>query len=84
MFGLVNATFSLPDFAFYSCSLCILRDQKSLLTEYPNDIFQCQVLTVLIMWLHCLLPVIVDTNQWYHATKVLPGDLSITIGAEYD
>ncbi|XP_029193124.1 bifunctional arginine demethylase and lysyl-hydroxylase JMJD6-like [Acropora millepora] len=28
--------------------------------------------------------IIVDTNQWYHSTKVLPGDLSITIGAEYD
>lgn len=27
---------------------------------------------------------IVDTNQWYHATKILPGDLSITIGAEFD
>jgi len=31
-----------------------------------------------------LLAVVVDTNQWYHSTQVLPGDLSITIGAEYD
>lgn len=28
--------------------------------------------------------VIVDTNQWFHKTEVLPGDISITIGAEYD
>lgn len=27
---------------------------------------------------------VVDTNQWFHTTKVMPGDLSITIGAEYD
>ncbi|XP_052740841.1 uncharacterized protein LOC112052638 isoform X2 [Bicyclus anynana] len=27
---------------------------------------------------------VVDTNRWYHQTSVLPGDMSITIGAEYD
>ncbi|XP_073942592.1 uncharacterized protein isoform X1 [Choristoneura fumiferana] len=27
---------------------------------------------------------VVDTNRWYHRTTVLPGDISITIGAEYD
>ncbi|XP_050681164.1 uncharacterized protein LOC126976698 isoform X2 [Leptidea sinapis] len=27
---------------------------------------------------------VVDTNWWYHKTSVLPGDISITIGAEYD
>ncbi|KAG7307737.1 hypothetical protein JYU34_006308 [Plutella xylostella] len=27
---------------------------------------------------------VVDTNRWYHRTNVLPGDISITIGAEYD
>ncbi|KAK3755907.1 hypothetical protein QZH41_019433 [Actinostola sp. cb2023] len=31
-----------------------------------------------------LRQVIVDTNQWFHKTEVLPGDISITIGAEYD
>ena len=30
------------------------------------------------------LAVIVDTNQWYHKTTILPGDISITIGSEYD
>ncbi|XP_031571848.1 bifunctional arginine demethylase and lysyl-hydroxylase JMJD6-like [Actinia tenebrosa] len=28
--------------------------------------------------------IIVDTNQWFHKTEVLPGDISITIGAEFD
>ena len=29
--------------------------------------------------------VVLDTNQWYHSTKIVPtGELSITIGAEYD
>ncbi|CAH1954349.1 unnamed protein product [Acanthoscelides obtectus] len=26
----------------------------------------------------------VDTNKWYHQTIVLPGEISITIGAEFD
>ncbi|XP_055837119.1 uncharacterized protein LOC129905616 [Episyrphus balteatus] len=28
--------------------------------------------------------IIIDTNKWYHQTIVLPGKISITIGAEYD
>ncbi|KAK4317033.1 hypothetical protein Pmani_011845 [Petrolisthes manimaculis] len=28
--------------------------------------------------------VLVDTNQWYHTTVIHPGDISITIGSEYD
>ncbi|CAH3162777.1 unnamed protein product [Porites lobata] len=29
--------------------------------------------------------IVLDTNQWYHSTKIVPtGELSITIGAEYD
>lgn len=28
--------------------------------------------------------VVLDTNRWYHKTEVQPGELSITIGAEYD
>ena len=27
---------------------------------------------------------VVDTNYWYHGTYVYPGDMSITIGSEYD
>jgi len=29
--------------------------------------------------------IVLDTNQWFHSTKIVPtGELSITIGAEYD
>lgn len=28
--------------------------------------------------------VLVDTNMWYHSTYIHPGEVSITIGSEYD
>lgn len=28
--------------------------------------------------------ILVDTNQWYHDTFIYPGEISITIGSEYD
>ncbi|KAK3090225.1 hypothetical protein FSP39_010199 [Pinctada imbricata] len=28
--------------------------------------------------------IVLDTNQWYHATFIHPGEISITIGSEYD
>lgn len=31
-----------------------------------------------------LKKVVLDTNKWFHKTTVLPGELSIVIGAEYD
>lgn len=31
-----------------------------------------------------IFPVVLDTNKWYHQTIVVPGEISITIGAEYD
>jgi len=27
---------------------------------------------------------VVDTNKWFHSTYIHPGELSITIGSEYD
>lgn len=33
---------------------------------------------------HISFIVVIDTNRWYHKTEILPGDISITIGAEYD
>lgn len=30
------------------------------------------------------ISVALDTNKWYHKTVILPGEISITIGAEYD
>ena len=31
-----------------------------------------------------VLSVVIDTNQWYHATYSHPGEISITIGSEFD
>lgn len=31
-----------------------------------------------------LITVLIDTNQWYHDTSIDPGEISITIGSEYD
>ncbi|EDO38068.1 predicted protein, partial [Nematostella vectensis] len=28
--------------------------------------------------------IVIDTNQWFHKTEVMPGNISITIGAEFD
>ncbi|XP_022906812.1 uncharacterized protein [Onthophagus taurus] len=28
--------------------------------------------------------IVIDTNKWYHQTEILPGSISITIGAEFD
>ncbi|CAG7821994.1 unnamed protein product [Allacma fusca] len=28
--------------------------------------------------------IVLDTNKWYHQTLILPGEMSITIGSEYD
>ena len=28
--------------------------------------------------------IVLDTNIWYHATFIEPGDMSITIGSEFD
>ncbi|XP_070579668.1 uncharacterized protein [Ptychodera flava] len=28
--------------------------------------------------------IVIDTNIWYHATRISPGEISITIGSEYD
>lgn len=31
-----------------------------------------------------MITVLIDTNQWYHDTHINPGQISITIGSEYD
>lgn len=34
---------------------------------------------------HCyIFVVILDTNVWYHSTKIVGNEMSITIGSEYD
>ncbi|EDS39638.1 conserved hypothetical protein [Culex quinquefasciatus] len=32
----------------------------------------------------CYYSFVLDTNKWYHKTNVLSGEISITVGAEYD
>uniref|UniRef100_K1QFK1 Uncharacterized protein n=1 Tax=Magallana gigas TaxID=29159 RepID=K1QFK1_MAGGI len=33
---------------------------------------------------HVTKELVLDTNQWYHATYIHPGEISITIGSEYN
>ncbi|XP_045765636.1 uncharacterized protein LOC123867583 [Maniola jurtina] len=47
----------------------------------PECLYSCSWITFTVEPGEIL---VVDTNRWYHKTSVLPGDISITIGAEYD
>ncbi|XP_026764666.1 uncharacterized protein LOC113523001 [Galleria mellonella] len=47
----------------------------------PECLYHCKWITFTVSPGEIL---VVDTNRWYHKTNVLPGDISITIGAEYD
>ncbi|CAG9559513.1 unnamed protein product [Danaus chrysippus] len=47
----------------------------------PECLYSCKWITFTVQPGDIL---VVDTNRWYHKTNVLPGDISITIGAEYD
>ncbi|XP_050314722.1 uncharacterized protein LOC126749118 [Anthonomus grandis grandis] len=47
----------------------------------PECYYKCQQLEV------AMEPgeiIVLDTNRWYHQTIVLPGEISITIGSEFD
>ncbi|KAK5639415.1 hypothetical protein RI129_011907 [Pyrocoelia pectoralis] len=47
----------------------------------PECFYQCREMEVTVSPGEII---VVDTNRWYHQTHILPGDLSITIGAEFD
>ncbi|KAJ0179040.1 hypothetical protein K1T71_005815 [Dendrolimus kikuchii] len=47
----------------------------------PECLYDCSWITFVVKPGEIL---VVDTNRWYHKTNVLPGEISITIGAEYD
>ncbi|KAF5283382.1 hypothetical protein FQA39_LY04758 [Lamprigera yunnana] len=47
----------------------------------PECLYRCKELAVTVAPGEII---VVDTNRWYHQTHVLPGDISITIGAEFD
>ncbi|KAF5306007.1 hypothetical protein FQR65_LT07500 [Abscondita terminalis] len=47
----------------------------------PECLYKCRQLEVTVAPGEII---VVDTNRWYHQTFVLPGGISITIGAEFD
>uniref|UniRef100_A0A182NTF7 Cupin-like domain-containing protein n=1 Tax=Anopheles dirus TaxID=7168 RepID=A0A182NTF7_9DIPT len=47
----------------------------------PECFYQCDFLSVVVQTGETI---VLDTNKWYHKTNVLPGPISITVGAEYD
>ncbi|XP_060537195.1 bifunctional arginine demethylase and lysyl-hydroxylase JMJD6-B [Cylas formicarius] len=47
----------------------------------PECYYRCKELEVLVEPGEII---VLDTNRWYHETSVLLGDVSITIGAEFD
>ncbi|KAL7730560.1 hypothetical protein ACLKA6_000555 [Drosophila palustris] len=55
--------------------------KRWLLVPPPECYFQCRRFEVIVQQGDII---VLDTNRWYHQTFVLPGAVSITIGAEYD
>ncbi|XP_068157322.1 uncharacterized protein [Drosophila tropicalis] len=55
--------------------------KRWLLMPPPECYFQCQSFDVTVQQGDII---VLDTNKWYHQTFVLPGAVSLTIGAEYD
>ncbi|KAF7286996.1 hypothetical protein GWI33_002836 [Rhynchophorus ferrugineus] len=47
----------------------------------PECYYKCKELDVVVETGEII---VLDTNRWYHQTNVLPGELSITIGSEFD
>ncbi|KAF2885010.1 hypothetical protein ILUMI_21184, partial [Ignelater luminosus] len=59
-----------------------LRGQKIWkLAPPPECFYKCHELQVTVAPGEII---VVDTNRWYHQTYIPPGDISITIGAEFD
>ncbi|KAE8749048.1 hypothetical protein FOCC_FOCC004215 [Frankliniella occidentalis] len=47
----------------------------------PECLYECESFSVVVEPGEII---VLDTNQWYHSTKIVSDDISITIGAEYD
>ncbi|KAJ8979112.1 hypothetical protein NQ317_014124 [Molorchus minor] len=47
----------------------------------PECLYKCITLQVLVKPGEII---VIDTNRWYHQTSIMPGDISITIGSEFD
>lgn len=74
-----------PPECYYECSTFSVTVQTGDISEqmmHSNSNFK--IYTNLVKNCIQLISVVLDTNKWYHKTIVMPGEISITIGAEYD
>ncbi|XP_023298815.2 bifunctional arginine demethylase and lysyl-hydroxylase psr-1 [Lucilia cuprina] len=55
--------------------------KRWLLAPPPECYFQCKSFDAIVKKGDVI---VLDTNKWYHQTFVQPGEISLTIGAEYD
>ena len=72
---------------FASNSSTIVKSARRLLFGHLVTwilVFQSTVVGPIENFLFLFFIVVVDTNQWFHSTYVHPGNVSITVGAEYD
>ncbi|KAL0124516.1 hypothetical protein PUN28_006399 [Cardiocondyla obscurior] len=59
-----------------------IKGEKLWILEPPREcLYTCKRLKVTV---HAGEIIVLDTNRWYHQTKIISDDVSITIGAEYD
>ncbi|XP_055551082.1 uncharacterized protein LOC129733321 [Wyeomyia smithii] len=52
-----------------------------ILAPPPECYYSCNFVSVVVQTGDTI---VLDTNKWYHKTNVLSGEISVTIGAEYD
>ncbi|XP_035718641.1 catenin delta-2-like isoform X5 [Vespa mandarinia] len=59
-----------------------IRGEKLWILQPPREChYTCKQLEVVVRTGEII---VLDTNRWYHQTKIVSEDMSITIGAEYD
>ncbi|KAG5321192.1 JMJD4 protein, partial [Acromyrmex heyeri] len=59
-----------------------IKGEKLWILDPPREChYTCKRLEVIV---HTGEIIVLDTNRWYHQTKIISDDMSITIGAEYD
>ncbi|CAL7940419.1 unnamed protein product [Xylocopa violacea] len=59
-----------------------IKGEKQWILEPPREChYACNRLEVVV---HPGEIIVLDTNRWYHQTKIVSEEMSITIGAEYD
>ena len=59
------------------------RHAVLLMSQLILEIF-VSVLVSMYICTNVLLLVVIDTNSWFHATFIHPGNVSITFGAEFE